>query len=79
MIVSAYVLIEITGKKAKKVLNALSGIDGVRSAKAVTGPYDMIAYVEAQDIDSLGNMVLSKIQGVDGVEKTITCITVEIT
>jgi len=79
MALSAYVLIDIAGNKAKKVFKALSGLDGVKSVNAVTGPYDMIAHVEASDINGLGNMVLSKIQGVDGVKKTITCVVVEIT
>jgi hypothetical protein len=37
----------------------------VRSADIVTGPYDVVARVEAASIDALGRLVVSKIQGVE--------------
>ena len=39
-------------------------IEGMSSAVAVTGPYDVIAVVEAASIDALGKMVVSRIQDV---------------
>jgi DNA-binding Lrp family transcriptional regulator len=44
----------------------------------VTGPYDIIAFVEAADIDALGRVVLSKIRTISGVTKTLTCVAIEV-
>ena len=73
---SAYVLIEAVPKKARTASAKIARIAGVRSAHLVTGPYDIIALVEGRDPTSIGKTVLSKIQAVDGVEKTITCVVV---
>ncbi len=77
MSVSAYVLIEAASDKTRGVLKGLTKIPGVKSAHAVTGPFDIIAWVEAADHNSLGDMVLSKIRKVPGIVKTMTCVAVE--
>ncbi|GAI12853.1 unnamed protein product, partial [marine sediment metagenome] len=43
MAVKAFVLIEIGVGKTKNVVTALGKVEGVKSADAVTGPYDIIA------------------------------------
>jgi DNA-binding Lrp family transcriptional regulator len=73
---SAYVLIEAAPKKALTAQGKLAKIAGVKSAHLVTGPYDIIAFVEAKDPGAIGKLVMSKIQAVDGVGKTITCVVV---
>lgn len=75
---TAYVLIEAASDKAKGALKAIAKIPGVKMAHAVTGPYDIIAYVEAQDVDALGRVVLSKIRTISGVTKTLTCVVIEV-
>ena len=39
----------------------------------MTGPYDVILRAEASSIDELGRMVVSQIQLVDGITRTLTC------
>jgi hypothetical protein len=39
----------------------------------VTGPYDVILRTEAGSIDELGRMVVSQVQLVDGITRTLTC------
>ena len=75
---TAYVLIEAASDKAKNALKAISKIPGVKMAHAVTGPYDIIAFVEAPDVDALGRVVLSKIRTITGVTKTLTCVCIEV-
>lgn len=77
MAVNAYVFIEISHGKAKEVTDQIAKIDGVRKANVVTGPYDAIAQVEAPDINSLGAMIVSRIQFTPGVIRTQTNIVVE--
>ncbi len=66
MAVTAYLLIQTEVGKAAHVVEAIRAIDGVVSADDVTGPHDAIVLIEAEDIDDLGKMVVSKIQAVDG-------------
>ncbi len=73
---SAYVLIEAVPRKARTACGKIARITGVRSADLITGPYDIIALVEGKDPGSIGKTVLSRIQAVEGVEKTITCVVV---
>jgi DNA-binding Lrp family transcriptional regulator len=71
--VRAYVLIQAEVGQAARVANEVAEVDGVGSAVAVTGPYDVIAMVEAASIDDLGRMIVSRIQGVNGITRTLTC------
>lgn len=74
MPVSAYVFVETTTGKAREVSAAVSQIAGVIRCNTVTGPYDVIALVEAEDVRRLGDFVVSKIQATPGVLRTMTNI-----
>jgi len=58
---------------ASRVGHTVRAIQGVRSAEVVTGPYDVIARIGAASIDALATLVVSKIQAVEGVDRTLTC------
>ncbi|MBI2170342.1 MAG: Lrp/AsnC ligand binding domain-containing protein [Actinobacteria bacterium] len=73
MSVNAYLLIQCEVGKAAQVATEVSAIDGVLSAEDVTGPYDVIARAEAGTIDDLGKMVVSQVQLVEGITRTLTC------
>ena len=73
---AAYVLIEVARKKALQACTKIAKIPGVKSAHPITGPYDIIALVGAKDPGAIGKLVLSWIQAVPGVGKTITCVVV---
>jgi len=74
MTVSAYVFVECTQGKALDVVKKLSALDGVGACHAVTGPIDVIAFIEAADIDGLGKLIVEKIQKAEGVLRTSTNI-----
>jgi DNA-binding Lrp family transcriptional regulator len=71
--VTAYVLIQTEVGKAAQVAEEVAGISGVVSAEDVTGPYDVIVRAEAESVDDLGRMVVSKVQLIDGITRTLTC------
>jgi len=73
MAVSAYVLIQTEVGKAADVAGEVRTIDGVVAADDVTGPYDVIARAESASMDDLGRMVVSRIQMIDGITRTLTC------
>jgi DNA-binding Lrp family transcriptional regulator len=72
-VVEAYVLIQTEIGKPPQVAAELGRISGVGTADVVTGPYDVIMRVEAVDVDALGKLVVTKIQAVEGVTRTLTC------
>ncbi|HXG36651.1 MAG TPA: Lrp/AsnC ligand binding domain-containing protein [Dehalococcoidia bacterium] len=78
----AYVLIEAAVGKAKAVGEEVKKLNfkdaKVISVDAVTGPYDVIALVEADDLDKLGESITSGIQQVEGVQRTTTCLVVKL-
>ncbi|XVX19232.1 Lrp/AsnC family transcriptional regulator [Actinomycetota bacterium] len=76
--VQAYVLIQTEVGKAHDVAQAISGMDGVASAENVTGPYDVIARVEAETMDELGRLVVSNMGGASGITRTLVCTVVNI-
>ena len=73
MAVSAFILIQTEVGKAASVAEEVGKIDGVVSAEDVTGPYDVIVRAEAPSMDDLGKMVVSKVQLIDGITRTLTC------
>ncbi|MFN2608039.1 MAG: Lrp/AsnC family transcriptional regulator [Acidimicrobiales bacterium] len=72
MSVRAYVLVQTEVGKAAQVSEEVSLIDGVVAADAVTGPYDVIVMMEAETMDDLGKLVVSRLQLIDGVTRTLT-------
>ncbi len=73
---SAYVLIEAAPKKARAASAKIATLAGVRSCHLVTGPYDIIAFVDGDDPTAIGQLVMARIHAVDGVGRTITCVVV---
>ncbi|MDQ4012051.1 MAG: Lrp/AsnC ligand binding domain-containing protein [Actinomycetota bacterium] len=71
--VQAYILIQTEVGKAAAVAAAVASLPGVASAEDVTGPYDVIVRAEAADVDQLGQLVVARVQNVDGITRTLTC------
>ena len=78
MAVSAYILIQTEVGKAADVATRVAGIDGVVTSDDVVGPYDVIARAEAETMDDLGRMVVSRVQMIEGITRTLTCTVVHL-
>ncbi len=76
--VHAYILIQTEVGKAAVVAAEIAKIAGVTTAEDVTGPYDVIVRAEAETVDLLGQLVVARIQGVEGITRTLTCPVVHI-
>lgn len=74
---SAYVLIESELGKVAHVALAMRDLDGVQLAEDLAGPYDVIARVEASGLDELGRLIAFRIQALDGVTRTVTCMVLD--
>lgn len=78
MAVHAYILVQTEVGKAADVASEIATIDGVELSEDVTGPYDVIVRAEGPSVDELGTLVVSKIQQVPGITRTLTCPVVRI-
>jgi DNA-binding Lrp family transcriptional regulator len=77
-VVHAYILIQTEVGKAAAVASEIAALPGVTTAEDVTGPYDVIVVAEALNVDQLGQLVVARIQNVDGITRTLTCPVVHI-
>lgn len=77
--VHAYILVQTEVGRAAAVAKEIGEIPGVLSAEDVTGPYDVIVRAEADDVNSLGQLVVARVQGVHGITRTLTCPVVNLT
>ena len=76
--VQAYILIQTEVGKSSDVSSEVRQNAGVTLAEDVTGPNDVIARVEAGNVDDLGGLVLSRIQDIKGITRTLTCTVVHV-
>jgi DNA-binding Lrp family transcriptional regulator len=77
-VVQAYILIQTEVGKAREVALAIKGLAGVVRVDAVTGPYDVVVLTEARNVDELGKMIVSNVQAVPGITRTLTCSVVHL-
>ncbi|MCL5788555.1 MAG: Lrp/AsnC ligand binding domain-containing protein [Candidatus Marsarchaeota archaeon] len=74
---SAYVLINTEIGSEDEVLKQLRQIPIVKDSHLVYGVYDIVAQIEAPDLDKLKEAVTWKIRKLDKVRSTLTMIIVE--
>jgi DNA-binding Lrp family transcriptional regulator len=76
MATRAYILIETAVGKTNEVASRLRPMPNMKSVDTVTGPFDIIAVVEANDLPSIGNLISEGMHRVPGIVKTVTCLAV---
>jgi DNA-binding Lrp family transcriptional regulator len=75
--VEAYILVQAS-VNSSGVAREIRQLAGVERAEDLSGPYDVIVKVSAPDMDSLGKLVVAKIQSVEGITRTLTCPIVQL-
>ena len=74
MAAKAFILIETAVGKTKEVTASLEHLAGVKTVDTVTGPYDIIAIIEGNNLNDIGDLVTSKIHPIAGISRTVTCL-----
>jgi DNA-binding Lrp family transcriptional regulator len=70
----AYILVQTeVGRAGSSVADEIGRISGVIEADNVTGPYDVVVLAESDNLEGLNRDVLSRIQAVTGITRTLTC------
>ncbi|GAH74355.1 unnamed protein product, partial [marine sediment metagenome] len=47
-----------------------------KSVDIVTGPYDIIAIVEGDSLNNIGDLVTGQIHPIAGISRTVTCLAI---
>ena len=76
MAAKAFVLIETEVGKTKEVVSALGKLKGVTSVDTVTGPYDIIAILQGESLNDIGELVTGKVHPIPGISRTVTCLAI---
>ena len=71
--VHAYVLLTVEPKQSAAVTATLKKLSGVRTLQSVSGPFDMVAVVEAGSVSEM-DALIDEIGAVKGVERTNSSI-----
>ena len=74
MKIRAYILANVEVGAGAGVVENLLAMKVVKSAENVTGPYDVIAVIEVDDTATLGTMLISEIESIQGITDTLTCV-----
>ena len=76
MSAKAFVLIETVVGRSKEVVGVIAGLEGVTSVDTVTGPYDIIAVIQGETLNDIGDVVTGKIHPIAGISRTVTCLAI---
>ena len=76
MPVVAYLFVECAPGRSRGALARLKRIPGIQDAHVVTGPYDIIAVVEAVDQATIIADILWKVEDIPGVKRNTTNLVV---
>ncbi|MGB6198269.1 MAG: Lrp/AsnC ligand binding domain-containing protein [Candidatus Acidiferrales bacterium] len=72
--IRAYILIHTRAGRSKAIVQELLQLPGVRTAHALWGVPDVIAFAEVGTQTELDDLVMEKIQTIEGIERTDTHI-----
>jgi len=73
--VEAYILVNSVPGMVWEIAEAALKIEGVKTAHAVTGQFDVIAYAEFANMDTLRE-IINKFMSLNGVQRTQTAIVI---
>ena len=74
----AYILLTVRIGMLKQALDEIRKLEEVVEAEAITGPYDMIAYICVDGLTQLTKTLLHRIEKIDGVTESMTLVVVEL-
>lgn len=76
--ITGVVLIRLSAGKEKSALARIKDTKGVSHVSAVYGRWDLICDIEADDLQTMTNVVVNKIRSIPGVTSTETLVTTAI-
>lgn len=71
---AAFVLVRCELGKIDEVANLIMEIEGVSEVHSITGPWDLLVKLYAQDYDAFGDLIPAGLQKVPGIRDTETML-----
>lgn len=82
MTIRGYVLVETevgrTQAVGETIRHIAPDLATITAVDTVTGPFDVIVQLEADDLDKLGKAITQDLQTLEGVQRTTTCLSVNL-
>lgn len=72
--VKAFLLMEAESEKKSNVVQILNRLPGVVSVDTVSGVYDIIATIEGNSLDEIGNLVVTRMQPITEICRCVVCL-----
>jgi Lrp/AsnC family transcriptional regulator, leucine-responsive regulatory protein len=75
--VTAYVFVTFSsegGLPQRKLAEDISRLPGVYEVAVISGQWDMLLKVRAASVEDIGRLVVDRLRGMKGIEKTETCV-----
>lgn len=76
MAAKAYVLLRTAPGLTRAIYSTLKASPAVQSVEMITGPYDLIAAIEAASTKEILTAIMQDIRPAAGVRDTMTCLVV---
>lgn len=74
---SALILIEAKIGTMQRISKELQEMEDVKRVAMLTGPYDIMAIVRADDMREISKILVTNIRNIDGVEDTVTNVVID--
>jgi DNA-binding Lrp family transcriptional regulator len=77
---TAFILLSFTSRTSASqegLAKEISKIPNVFEVHIISGEWDLLVKARARSVEELGNLVVNRLRGLDGVEKTLTCFVFE--
>lgn len=72
--IKAYILVDVRKGFTERVVDELGKIDEIELLSVVTGEHDLIVRVSVNDLDGLFQLMVNKIDPVQGIVETVTAV-----
>ncbi len=73
----AYILIRVRSGEEQSLRRMLEHVPGILRTDFTFGPYDLIAELQAPDLEGIGRLVTDTVRSASGVLETVTCLVME--
>jgi DNA-binding Lrp family transcriptional regulator len=73
--IKAYVLVVTDPGKTRHVFEEIRKVSGVTEVHEVMGPYDIVAEIEAENLQDVPTILGERIRSIDGIQSTTSLVT----
>jgi DNA-binding Lrp family transcriptional regulator len=77
MAVRAFVLVSVETARTREVVETLRVNPKLKEVHEVLGPYDLVAFLEASELDDVTRVIRNAIRTIPGVRNTTTCVVMD--